>query len=86
LSLSTHYDVVSAPLGLPHRRTAAPLSDEKAFQKWITSLYRTPWVVYAKRPFGGPKQVIQYPGRYTHRIAISHQRLLSLQNGRVTFA
>jgi Putative transposase/Transposase zinc-binding domain len=65
---------------------AALLADEKAFAKWKTSLYRTPWVVYCKRPFGGPAQVIQYLGRYTHRIAISNQRITALQNGRVTFA
>ncbi len=65
---------------------AAPLADEKAFAKWKTSLYRTPWVVYCKRPFGGPTQVIQYLGRYTHRIAISNQRITALQNGRVSFS
>jgi hypothetical protein len=64
---------------------AAPLADEKAFRQWKTTLYRTPWVVYAKRPFGGPQQVIQYLGRYTHRIAISNQRLTKLSGGRVTF-
>jgi len=44
------------------------------------------WVVYAKRPFGGPQQVLDYLGRYTHRVAISNHRLLRLQRGRVTFA
>ena len=43
------------------------------------------WVVYAKRPFGGPEQVLKYLARYTHRVAISNQRLLSLEDGRVTF-
>jgi hypothetical protein len=43
------------------------------------------WVVYAKRPFGGPEQVLKYLARYTHRVAISNSRLLSLENGRVTF-
>jgi len=42
-------------------------------------------VVYAKRPFGGPEQVLKYLARYTHRVAISNQRLLSLEDGRVTF-
>jgi Putative transposase/Transposase zinc-binding domain len=64
---------------------AAALTDEKAFRRWKISLYQTPWVVYAKRPFGGPQQVVQYLGRYTHRIAISNQRLTAFQNGRVTF-
>jgi Putative transposase len=65
---------------------AEALADDKAFRSWKTSLYRTPWVVYAKRPFGGPEQVIRYLGRYTHRIAISNQRLTAFQNGVVTFA
>jgi hypothetical protein len=43
------------------------------------------WVVYAKRPFGGPEQVLKYLARYTHRVAISNRRLLSLTDGRVTF-
>ena len=49
-------------------------------------LYRTDWVVYAKAPFGGPEQVFKYLGRYTHRVAISNQRLLSLSGDQVTFA
>jgi Putative transposase/Transposase zinc-binding domain len=52
----------------------------------LDRLARTEWVVYAKPPFGGPAQVIEYLGRYTHRVAISNQRLLSLENGRVCFA
>ena len=43
------------------------------------------WVVYAKRPFGGPEQVLKYLAGYTHRVAISNRRLLSLADGRVTF-
>jgi hypothetical protein len=42
-------------------------------------------VVYAKRPFGGPEQVLKYLARYTHRVAISNQRLLSMEDGQVTF-
>lgn len=48
-------------------------------------LYRKDWVVYAKPPFGGPEIVFRYLGRYTHRVAISNQRLVSLVDGRVTF-
>ena len=44
------------------------------------------WHVYAKRPFGGPAQVLAYLGRYTHRVAISNQRLLALKDGQVTFS
>ena len=43
------------------------------------------WVVYAKRPFGGPEQVLKYLARYTHRVAISNSRLVDLSDGRVTF-
>ena len=49
-------------------------------------LYRKKWVVFAKRPFAGPQQVIQYLGKYTHRIAISNQRLLSLDNTGIHFS
>jgi hypothetical protein len=52
----------------------------------IDSLYRTDWVVYAKRPFGGPDQVFKYLGRYTHRVGISNQRLISLDANGVRFA
>jgi hypothetical protein len=43
------------------------------------------WVVYAKRPFAGPQQVLDYVGRYTHRVAISNNRLLDIENGQVRF-
>jgi hypothetical protein len=72
--------------GLGFHGDAAPLANEHEWRKWKSSLYRTPWVVYAKRPFGGPEQVIRYLGRYTHRIAIDNRRLLAFQDGRVTFA
>jgi len=49
------------------------------------SLLAKDWVVYAKRPFGGPAQVLKYLARYTHRVAISNARLLELRDGRVTF-
>jgi hypothetical protein len=45
----------------------------------------TEWVVYAKPPFGGPDQVLKYLARYTHRVAISNRRLLTMADGRVTF-
>lgn len=48
-------------------------------------LYTKPWIVYAKRPFGGPAQVLKYLGRYTHRTAISDQRILAHRRGMVTF-
>jgi hypothetical protein len=48
-------------------------------------LYQKDWVVYAKRPFGGPAQVLKYLARYTHRVAISNSRLLKMDDGHVTF-
>jgi len=50
------------------------------------TLYAKEWVVYAKRPFGGPKQVIEYLGRYTHKVAISNHRIKNIENGKVTFS
>ncbi len=50
-----------------------------------TKLYNKPWVVFAKRPFGGPQQVIEYLGRYTHKVAISNHRITAIENGTVSF-
>ena len=63
----------------------APLADAEGFARLLTQLKATRWVVYAKRPFGGPDQVLRYLGRYTHRIAISNARLISLVDGVVRF-
>ena len=63
----------------------APLAEPAGFATLIRQLNATPWVVYAKRPFGGPDQVLRYLGRYTHRIAISNARLISLVDGVVRF-
>src|SRR5688572_30328483 len=61
-------------LRFPKRLEA--LADAHAFVRWLTPLYRKEWVVYAKRPFGGPAQVLKYLARYTHRVAISNARLV----------
>ncbi len=61
------------------------LADEKAFAAFLRTLYREEWVVYAKPPFGGPEHVLQYLARYTHRVAISNHRLLSVDGDHVTF-
>ena len=61
------------------------LSDPKVFNAFVRDLYRDNWVVHCKRPFGGPEHVLKYLGRYTHRVAISNHRLVSFQNGEVTF-
>jgi hypothetical protein len=62
-----------------------PLANEKAFAAFLRTLFREEWVVYAKPPFGGPEHVLQYLARYTHRVAISNHRLLSVDSDHVTF-
>lgn len=64
---------------------AAPLADRRRFARVKDKLHRTRWVVYAKRPFGGPEQVFRYLGRYTHRVGLSNRRLVSLDERGVTF-
>jgi predicted RNA-binding Zn-ribbon protein involved in translation (DUF1610 family) len=64
---------------------SAALADEKQFRQLLRRLHRQDWVVYAKPAFGGPRQVLRYLGRYTHRVAISNHRLLSFDGERVTF-
>jgi Putative transposase len=61
------------------------LSQPKIFAAWLRPLFRQDWVVYLKRPFGGPEYVLHYLGRYTHRVAISNHRLVSFADGQVTF-
>lgn len=51
----------------------------------VDALFKKEWVIYAKRPFGNPQSVIEYLGRYTHKIAISNHRLKAIENGKVTF-
>jgi hypothetical protein len=63
----------------------APLAQPKTFSSWLRPLFRKDWVVYAKPPFGGPEYVLQYLGRYTHRVAISNHRLISFTEGKVSF-
>ncbi len=61
------------------------LAEEKAFHAFLRPLFRKDWVVYAKRPFGGPEYVLQYLARYTHRVAISNHRIVNFAAGKVTF-
>ena len=63
----------------------APLAEPRACATWLAALRHPDWVVYANRPFAGPEQVLEYLGRYTHRVALSNDRLLSLDDGRVRF-
>jgi hypothetical protein len=61
------------------------LAQPKIFATWLRTLFRKDWVVYCKPPFGGPEYVLQYLGRYTHRVAISNHRLISFADSQVTF-
>jgi len=61
------------------------LAQPKAFSSFVRQLFRHDWVVYCKRPFGGPEHVLHYLGCYTHRVAISNHRLVSLADGSITF-
>jgi len=63
----------------------AQLTDPTAFADWLAPLRKCEWVIYAKRPFAGPEAVLAYLSRYTHRVAISNSRLLSLDERGVTF-
>jgi hypothetical protein len=61
------------------------LHEPAAFRHYLAPAWKADWVVYAKRPFAGPAQVLDYVGRYTHRVAISNNRLLSMDDGKVGF-
>jgi hypothetical protein len=65
--------------------TLASLAGRAVFAACLRPLRAIPWVVYAKRPFGGPEQVLDYLARYTHRVAIANSRLVALADGRVSF-
>jgi hypothetical protein len=61
------------------------LQDPSAFRNYLAPLREVEWVIYAKRPFAGPEQVLDYVGRYTHPVAISNNRLLDIAEGKVSF-
>jgi len=61
------------------------LRNPSAFRNYLAPLREVEWVIYAKRPFAGPEQVLDYVGRYTHRVAISNNRLLDIAEGKVSF-
>ena len=65
-------------------KTAA-LKSRQTFKQLINCVSKKRWIAYAKRPFAGPQQVLEYLGRYTHRVAISNYRIISIDNRRVTF-
>jgi len=63
----------------------AALPEPVAFAAWLAELRQPAWVVYCKPPFAGPEHVLAYLGRYTHRVAISNERLVAVADGRVRF-
>jgi Putative transposase/Transposase zinc-binding domain len=63
----------------------AALADPQAFTAYLAPLRNSEWVVYCKRPFAGPEEVLRYLARYTHRVAISNRRLVAIDDDRVTF-
>ena len=63
----------------------AALTNARAFAAYLAPLRNRDWVVYSKRPFGGPAEVLRYLARYTHRVAISNRRLVALNDKSVTF-
>ncbi len=62
------------------------LGKRQEFEKLCDNLYKKRWITYLKKPFGGPEQVVEYLGRYTHRVAISNERIIRLEDDRVTFS
>jgi hypothetical protein len=70
---------------LVFRGGIAYLEEDASFRAYLASLYRMDWVVHSKPPFGGPDHVLKYLAGYTHRVAISNRRLVSMDNGRVSF-
>jgi len=63
----------------------ASLADAGAFAAFLAPLRRSEWVVYSKKPFGGPEAVLAYLSRYTHRVAISNSRLVAADETGITF-
>jgi hypothetical protein len=61
------------------------LAEPRGFAQFLRLLHRHNWVIDLRKPFGGPEHVLHYLARYTHRVAISNHRLISLQDGKVTF-
>jgi hypothetical protein len=64
----------------------AALKDADAFQRFVWKLRKKQWVIYMKRPFAGARQVLEYLARYTHRVAITNDRIRDVKDGRVTFS
>jgi hypothetical protein len=67
------------------RKEHSALADKRAFKRFLAPLRKIEWVVYSKNPFAGPEQVLRYLSRYTHRVAISNRRLVSIDDNGVAF-
>ena len=65
--------------------STAALGDARTFQRFLAPLWQQPWVVYAKPPFASAQHVLSYLGRYTHRVALSNDRLVAMRDGQVVF-
>ena len=70
---------------LEFHATLSELNEFDAFEQFLRPARKVDWVVYAKRPFHGPKAVLDYLSRYTHRVAIANSRLVSIENNQVSF-
>lgn len=75
--------ISSGQLQLPTR--LANLATAIGLKQWLRRLKKKAWIVYSKAPFGGPQRLLDYLGRYTHRVAISNHRLLSIDDGQIQF-
>jgi len=64
---------------------ASAFADKRVFEQLIETLRNKQWITYSKQPFGGPEHVLEYLGRYTHRVAITNNRIVSIEDGRVAF-
>ena len=76
--------LLAGELDLP--TSLSVLAEKCGRQSWLRRLYGKRWVVYSKPPFAGPQKLLDYLGRYTHRVAISNERLISCENDEVTFS
>jgi predicted Zn-ribbon and HTH transcriptional regulator len=65
---------------------AKPFADRQNFMQMLKTVGNKQWITYSKEPFGGPEQVLEYLGRYTHRVGITNNRILSIEEGKVTFS
>ena len=67
------------------RGNGSAFANKHNFKRLIQALRNKKWITYSKQPFGGPEQVLEYLGRYTHRVAITNNRIVSIEDGEVTF-